>query len=378
MRLRRTDQDSTHAKVEFLRHSAAYPQQQGPVEVIETHFSWVFLTATQAYKMKKPVRQASMDYRTITGRRRGCKTEVRLNRRLAPAVYLGVQPLRRDRAGRFGWGDAGRVVDWLVVMQRLPAARMLDEVLKEKGVTPSELQGLVTLLGGFYARARRRPMSPRRYLQHCYARTVAQGRELQRSEFGLPAGMVEALIGAQLGFIHLQSECLGARGGRLVDAQGDLRPEHVYLGSGSDAPAVIDCLEFDATLRRLDPMEEIASLAMECMGQGATALSRQLLNRMRIELQDPAADSLVHFYMSQRAATRAKLAVWHLRDPNLAPRFGHWHRRAREYLDSAVLFARLALRQSRKSQSLLEGNGPALDERAHRLSRQHPSEHLTD
>ena len=139
MRLPRTDQEATYAKVEYLRHLAAYPHEQGPVEVIETHFSWVFLTATRAYKMKKPVRQASMDYRTITGRRHGCQTEVRLNRRLAPAVYQGVQALRRDRDGRLGLGTTGRIVDWLVVMQRLPAGRMLEAVMKDTQVTPAEL-----------------------------------------------------------------------------------------------------------------------------------------------------------------------------------------------------------------------------------------------
>jgi aminoglycoside phosphotransferase family enzyme len=346
MTRQRREQDHASAKVGFLSHICAYPQAVRRVEVIETHFSWVFLTDTHAYKMKKPVRQASMDYRTITGRKRGCRTEVRLNRRLAPAVYLGVTPLARKGDGQLVLGGRGRVVDWLVTMRRLPAARMLDEVTAREGMTAAELRALISLLGDFFARARPRPRSARSYLEHLRTRTLGNGRELLLPEFQLPERKGQALIGAQLGFIHLHAQGLGARSRHLVEGHGDLRPEHVYLGSLTEGPAVIDCLEFDADLRRLDPIEEVASLAMECMKLGAAALARQLLNGMRAEMQDYASDALVHFYMSQRAATRAKMAAWHLRDPELAPRFEHWRARADGYLDSALLFARMAVRQS--------------------------------
>jgi len=94
-------------------------------------------------------------------------------------------------------------------------------------------------------------------------------------------------------------------------------------------------------------------------------------------MQDPASDALVHFYMSQRAATRAKLAAWHLRDPKLAPRFEHWRARATDYMDSAVLFARMAVRQSlREPSSLLKRYRPALDQGRQGLSRKHSSKRL--
>ncbi len=195
--------------------------------------------------------------------------------------------------------------------------------------------------------------------------------------FDYRCAKLRALIDAQLGFIHLHAQRLGTRGRRLVEAHGDLRPEHVYLGSSSQSPAVIDCLEFDAALRRLDPIEEVASLAMECMSQGATALARDLLNAMRVKLKDGASDALMHFYMSQRAATRARLAAWHLREPALAPRFEHWRARAVDYLDSALFFARMALRQSsRERPSLLERHRPALDQRRQRLAREHSPKRL--
>jgi aminoglycoside phosphotransferase family enzyme len=349
-------------KVSFLGHPAAYPGRRCAVKVIETHFSWVFLAGTHAYKMKKPVRQEAMDYRTIAGRRRGCRAEVRLNRRLAPAVYLGAVPLGRRADGQLVLGPGGRVVDWLVAMRRLPAARMLDVAMVRRTATAAEVRAVIRLLADFYARARPRPMAPRTYLGHLRHRILRLEREWVRSGFQFPRSTVQALVDAQLGFIARHARRLGERGSRLVEGHGDLRPEHVYLGSSAQGPAVIDCLEFDASLRRLDPIEEVAFLAMECTAAGATQVARALLNGIRSQMHDGVSDAIVHFYMSQRAATRAALSARHLLDPELAPQFPHWRARAEAYLDRALLYARAALRESTPgSRSLQPGHRPALD-----------------
>src|SRR5512145_588520 len=98
-------------------------------EAIETHFAWVFLLGDRAWKLRKPVRRDPMDYSTLDARRRGSEAEVRLNRRLAPHVYLGIRPLTRTARGQFAIGGDGAIVDWLVEMHRLDRHRMLDEML---------------------------------------------------------------------------------------------------------------------------------------------------------------------------------------------------------------------------------------------------------
>lgn len=338
----RTRQATIRRKRKFLQRAQTYPGQVRPVELIETHFAWVFLTELHAYKLKKPMRQDVMDYRTIAARARGCRNEVRLNRRLAPSVYLGVVPLGCERDGRLVLGPAARSVDWLVKMRRLNAARMLDRSIAAHAVTDTDLHNLGALFARFYATARSEPMERAGYLAHLRRQVFDNLRALQAPELCMTASRVEEVIDAQLQFIAGNSRLLAARGARLIEGHGDLRPEHVYLGSGSDAPCVIDCLEFDPRLRRLDPAEELAFLTLECSRLGAFGFAADLLHRIGSALGDPVPDALLFFYMSHRAVVRAKITAWHLRDLNLRPRVRHWKARANSYLQDALHFAHLA------------------------------------
>jgi hypothetical protein len=114
---------SIEAKLAFLRSGASYSPPTRHVTVVETHYAWVFLVDRRAYKLKKPLRHGRIDYRSLANRRRGCAAELLLNRRLAPAVYQALVPLSLNPSGRLVLGPGMRVVDWLVRMRRLPAAR---------------------------------------------------------------------------------------------------------------------------------------------------------------------------------------------------------------------------------------------------------------
>lgn len=98
----------TGAKLACLSCPTSFPEPVRRVDTVETHMSWVFLTDYHAYKLKKPVRLAPFDARTLASRRRYCYQEVRLNRRLAPDVYLGVVALCVARRGRRGRRLAGQ------------------------------------------------------------------------------------------------------------------------------------------------------------------------------------------------------------------------------------------------------------------------------
>src|SRR3990170_2390421 len=116
------------AKIAFLGRAEAYPDETASVERIETHMSWVFLTDRRAYKLKKPVRTSYLDHQTVEARRHACAEELRLNRRLAADVYLDLVPLTIT-GDVPTLGGTGEIVDWLVVMRRLPAERMLSNVI---------------------------------------------------------------------------------------------------------------------------------------------------------------------------------------------------------------------------------------------------------
>lgn len=130
---------SLATKLAFLRRPQSYPEQPASVEVIETHLSWVFLTPTRVYKLKKPLRYDYLDFSTLAARRHNCEEEVRLNRMLAPSVYLGVQALCLNAQGCLSLTEAGPAVEYLVVMRRLPESRCLQNQLRQGTVQPAEV-----------------------------------------------------------------------------------------------------------------------------------------------------------------------------------------------------------------------------------------------
>lgn len=129
----------TSKKVAALCSVASYPVPAASVEVIETHFAWVFLVGEHAYKMKKPAAYPLLDLRSLEDRHRNCQDEVRLNLRLAPDVYLGAVPLVIDEQGMLKVNGQGAIVDWLVWMKRLPSDCMLDRAIVTRSATPAAL-----------------------------------------------------------------------------------------------------------------------------------------------------------------------------------------------------------------------------------------------
>jgi len=298
-------------------------------EAIETHFAWVFLAGDRAWKLRKPVRRDPMDYSTLDARRRDSEAEVRLNRRLAPHVYLGIRPLTRTADGRFAIGGDGPVVDWLVEMRRLDRHRMLDAMLASGRAAPADLDRVSGLLAAFYAREAPAVTDGATLGRRLRAQVLANHRVIGT----LDVAGADALRDAQLQFIDAHGDWLEARaaGGCVVEAHGDLRPEHILL---DDPAAVIDCLEFDRNLRILDRAEELEFLAMECARIGHAEAGTRLARVCLARLGDAIAPQLQHFYRSHRAATRSKLYVWRADEPDGGTP-AEWRATALTYLTTA-------------------------------------------
>lgn len=325
--------DCLEDRLGFLGRPDAYPEATARVDAVETHMSWVFLTESHAYKLKKPVRYPYLDFSTPEARHRDCEQEVRLNRRLAPEIYLGVVPLVRDAAGGLQLGGGGEEVDWLVRMRRLPADRMLDHLLRRGTVTQPEIARLAERLARFYAVADKESITPVAYRQRLAGQIGDNRRELASPEFGLDPALPASLARAQQRFLQGHADLFDARvrQGHIVEGHGDLRPEHVCL---LPEPVVIDCLEFNREYRILDPADELGYLALECERMQAPQVGRWLLDAYRTASGDAPPDALIEFYQSCRAVLRAKLALWHLRDDGRHPP-GTWIATARDYLERA-------------------------------------------
>jgi aminoglycoside phosphotransferase family enzyme len=279
------------------------------------------------------VRYDYLDFSTVNARRLDCEAEVRLNRRLAAEVYLGVIPLVLGAAGRLSLGGSGETVDWLVRMQRLPAERMLDHLLRKGSVKQAEISQLAQRLARFYAALPAEPLAPEAYRQSLAGRIEDNLRELDSPEFDLPREVPAGLARFQLSFLQRHAEWFDQRvqAGRIVEGHGDLRPEHVCLLA---EPVVIDCLEFNREFRILDPADELGYLALECERLQAPQVARWLLDGYTEASGDTPPAALLHFYQSCRATLRAKLALWHLRDDGRHPP-GKWVATARAYLELA-------------------------------------------
>jgi len=363
--MRPRDRTSLAEKVAVLRNPGTYRRVRR-VSAIETHFAWVFLTARHAYKLKKPLRHGTMDYRTLASRERGCREELRLNHRLAPGVYLSVVPLVQ-RDGRLALDQGGKVVDWLVRMRRLPTSRMLDHILARRTLRGGELRRLVRTLAGFFVTAGRFPMAGPQYVDRLTCEITHNRRALRKADAGIDPERAEAVAREQRRFVHRGRSLIASRAARLVEGHGDLRAEHVCL---STPVCVIDCLEFSRELRRLDPIDEIAFLSLEIDRLGHPDLAAELVRRYCAAVDDPAAPAIVSFYRSHRAATRAKLAAWHLGDP-LFPDPRPWIARAESYLRDAERHAHEAIRILDAEGSLRIGGRPATKQRRDRRPARH-------
>lgn len=289
--------------------------------------SYVFLAGDFVYKLKKPVRYAYLDFSTLARRKQACEFEVELNRRLAPDVYLGVCALVATARGPRIGGD-GDVLDWLVAMRRLEESRTLERAIQDGRVVMADLDRVAATLRMFYQHAKCVHVSGAVYLQSWRRSLLENRRLLLAPALGLPRGLVHNVCRVQARFMREARDTLARRAGMIVDAHGDLRPEHIWL---TEPVRIIDCLEFNAQLRAVDPLDEVAFLCLECERLGSLEAS----NRFQRKLSAPrpgAPDWAVYrFYRCHRATLRARLAIAHLLEPN--PRSPEkWPRLARDYL----------------------------------------------
>lgn len=322
--------------VTALRQPAAHGGAVARVDAIETHMSWVFLTETHAYKLKKPIRTELLDHTTLAARWQACATELQLNRRLARSVYLDVVPVVRS-ARQLRVQDEGvapgEIVDWLVKMRRLPAERMLDVAIEHNAVSEDDVDRVAATLGEFFLGADAVALDGCHYREQIARDIAAKRASLAHTRYGLDSADIDAVYAGQHEWLARHGGLLEERAARVVDGHGDLRPEHVCLET---PPVIIDCLEFSAQLRALDPISELSFLALECRRLGAEWIGDRMLADYVVRTGDRAPAELIPFYQSHHALIRAALAVWHLDDDVGDEAAERYRERARGYLHMAA------------------------------------------
>lgn len=338
--------------LKLLANPRSYPEATRRVERIETHISRVFLTDRFVYKLKKPVQYDFLDFSTAPRRRQACEQEVRLNRRLAREVYLGVVPITKNEHAGLQVGGAGEPVDWLVKMRRLPAERALDQLIRSRNVTKADIHELAVRLSDSYQQLPPLSINVEDYRRRLEAHILANHREQSQvceqrgaglqaagQNSDLPRALLNRVHAAQIRFLRLASDVLDVRvcDGRIVDGHGDLRPEHIYF---NPHPTIIDCIEFNDEFRQLDVLDELAFLAAECEHLDAAWIGDRVIEEYRATSGDEFSQTLLDFYKTYRACVRAKVAT--LRGSQVPEEERH------EYLAEARRYLQLADRHAEK------------------------------
>ena len=166
-----------------LRERALVAGDTRDVELVETHISWV-LIGTDVYKIKKPIQLPFLDFSTFEAREEACRTEVRINRRLAPRTYHGVVPIRKRSDGRFSFGTGGSVVDWAVRMRRLDDAGRADLLLERSALGREHVDALAFGIAAFHADAAATPAVTRFGAPDIVERNVLDNFTTLREHFG--------------------------------------------------------------------------------------------------------------------------------------------------------------------------------------------------
>lgn len=267
-------------------------------QVHETHTGIVVLLGDTAYKAKKPVRTDFLDFTTLARRGEACRREVALNTRLSPESYLGIAHFV---------GPHGDTAEPVIVMRRYPDSMRLASMVSRGLPVAEHLESIAKKLADFHRAAdRSQVIDAQGASDAIWGRWDANLIELQRFP-GILGEFVDEIRCLAQRFVAGRGALFDERvaGGRIVDGHADLLADDIFCTP--QGPAILDCLEFDDTLRYVDGIDDAAFLAMDLEFIGRADLGALLLERYREHSQDSAPGSLIDFYIAYRAVVRAKV-----------------------------------------------------------------------
>ena len=283
-------------------------QSQGgqPVELIETHISWVLLAGDRAYKIKKPVRLPFVDFSTPALRRHFCELELRLNQRLAPQLYLEVLPVCGTPASP-RLGGEGEPIDHAVCMRRFAPGALLSEQLAAGRLQAGQIEQLAGALAAFHERA---PVADAASTWATPAQIVHAVRDVLDSLRPLAAaGTVDTLCGwlaereRTLAPVWLERRATSA----VRECHGDLHLANA--AQVGDEVLAFDCIEFDPAMRWIDVANDLAFLTMDLHAHGRSDLAARALDAWLQRSGDFAALRVLRFYEVYRALVRSLVAA---------------------------------------------------------------------
>lgn len=268
-------------------------------ELVQTHISWVFVGKEFVYKIKKPVKFSFLDFSTLEKRKFYCEEEVRLNKRLAPEVYLEVVPQK----------IGNKIIEYAVKMKRLPQEKMMNKLLPQGEVSEEQIKEISGIVADFHSKIKvitdKKFNSPEMFKEQFD--DLGGVREIIEKACGL-GEKVDSIIQKTDSFIEKNKELIRKRqkDGRVRECHGDLHTGNIFL---LEKPIIFDCIEFNEEFRNTDTIADIAFLAMDLDANGREDLSKIFVEEYSKLSKDAEIPKLLNLYKCYRANVRAKVGA---------------------------------------------------------------------
>ncbi|MFW6350852.1 MAG: hypothetical protein ACOC2E_00555 [Bacteroidota bacterium] len=286
----------------------------------ETHISWIVLTDQYAFKVKRPVQLPFLDFSTLENRRFYCNQEIKLNRRLAPDMYLGIVPITQSLStGKSDHHSEEDIIDYAVQMKRMDNNKEMHKMLAANKVTEKHLEKLAGKIAQFHKNTQ--------VVKNAF-NTAGMINEFAAINDVLDEDTENQLIPAESK--KIVSQCIEKSKNYLNDnrsflndrilndfqrdCHGDLNATNIFL---YDDPVIFDCIEFNDDFRYIDVLNEIAFLCVDLDFSGNKQLSNSFVrNYMKaFELKEKdMPEPLFNFYKCYRANVRAKVTLISLKE----------------------------------------------------------------
>lgn len=326
--------DSQDRQARLIGALTSVLQTAAPVRLFETHISWVLIAGKHAYKIKKAVRFDFLDFSTLAARRRYCEEELRLNRRLAPELYLDVQPVTGS-ADTPQLSGPGAAIEYVLRMRAFDQDALWSERVAAGAIRPEEIDQLADRLAGFHQEApvalAGMPWGTAAQLLACADDILATLAQL------LPDAGAGPQAAALLDWHRSRHAQLGPafarrrQDGYVREGHGDLHCGNIITLHGQ--ATAFDCIEFSESLRWIDVLNDLAFAVMDLGVLGRPDLAARLLNRYLESGGDYAGLEVLRYYLVLRALVRCKVHLLRLQElAEDAPQRTDCQRRIQSYL----------------------------------------------
>jgi aminoglycoside phosphotransferase family enzyme/predicted kinase len=319
-----------------------------PIELIQTHISYVLLTGDYAYKLKKPVNFGFLDYSTLEKRHHFCQEELRLNQRGAAEIYLEVLPIVQQE-NQFQLNGVGEAVEYVVKMRQFPQNALFTDLYERGELTKELLERLAQELADFHTRAASNDYISsfgqvakiRQAFDENYEQTqkYISGPQTQR-QFDETKAYTDRLFAEQAGLFLSRVENNWIR-----ECHGDVHLRNIALWHNKIL--LFDCIEFNEPFRFVDVMFDVAYIVMDLDARDRPDLSNRFLNAYVEQMGDWEGLQVLPLYLSRQSYVRAKVTSFLLDDPNVPEPV------KQEARETAARYYRLAWEYTRPRQGRL-------------------------